>query len=196
MTSGTRLTFVDLKSRAEDLASGLIAIGLNRGDRVGLWAPNCIEWVITQYATALAGLIQVNINPAYKTAELEYSLNKAGCKAIIMSDEFRTQNYVEMLRELCPEMKTGEIRSKRVPDLRSAVLINNPNSKSKTHDGFFRFDQVLAGGDSSHRAELRNTQKKLQCSDPINIQYTSVSFQQQQKRDTLSRLLLIICCNF
>lgn len=115
------------------MASGLIAIGLNRGDRVGLWAPNCIEWILTQYATALAGIIQVNINPAYKTNELEYSLNKVGCKAIIMSETFKNQNYVKMLTELCPEVadcKPGELNSKKVPQLKSVVVI----SDKKTHE--------------------------------------------------------------
>lgn len=108
------------------MASGLIAIGLNRGDRVGVWAPNCMEWILCQYATALAGLVQVNINPAYKTYELEYSLNKVGCKAIIMSETFKSQNYVKMLLELCPELessKPGQLNSKRVPGLKSAILI-------------------------------------------------------------------------
>lgn len=114
--------------KAENLASGLIAIGLNRGDRVGLWAPNCLEWIITQFGTALAGIIQVNINPAYRTNELEYSLNKVGCKAIIMSESFKSQNYVGMLAELCPELANcppGGIRSKRVPELKSAIVIAN-----------------------------------------------------------------------
>lgn len=123
-----RVTFQELKQKAEDLATGLLAIGLNKGDRVGLWAPNCIEWILTQYATGLAGIIQVNINPAYKTYELEYSLNKVGCKAIIMSETFKTQNYVSMLMELCPELascKPGELDSKRLPNLKSVVIISD-----------------------------------------------------------------------
>lgn len=110
------------------MAAGLIAIGLRKGDRVGLWAPNCIEWILTQYATALAGIIQVNINPAYKTYELEYSLNKVGCKAIIMSETFKTQNYVNMLTELCPELATGkpgDLNSKKIPNLKSVIIISD-----------------------------------------------------------------------
>lgn len=127
------LLYSPIKSKAEDLASGLIAIGLNRGDRIGLWAPNCIEWALTQYATALAGIIQVNINPAYKTNELEYSLNKVGCKAVIMSETFKTQNYVKMLTDLCPEVvdsKPGELNSKKLPQLKSVIVI----SDKKTHE--------------------------------------------------------------
>ena len=172
MSSGTRLTFRSLKSHAESLASSLISIGLKPGDRVGLWAPNCIEWILTQYATALAGLIQVNINPAYKSAELEYSLNKVGCKAIIMSEQFRNQHYVEIFKEICPELATcrpGQLKSKRVPDLKSVIVISD-----KTYDGCYGFKQMLEGGNLTHRDELRSIQKQLQSSDPTNIQYTSV----------------------
>lgn len=87
-----------------------------------------MEWVLTQYATALAGIVQVNINPAYKTYELEYSLKKVGCKAIIMSESFKSQNYVNMLMELCPELadsKPGQLKAKKIPDLRSVVLISD-----------------------------------------------------------------------
>lgn len=115
------------------MATGLIAIGLEKGDRVGIWAPNCIEWILTQYGTAMAGMVQVNINPAYKTSELEYSLNKVGCKAIIMSETFKSQNYVKMLTELCPELdsaKPGELKSKRIPQLKNVILISN----KKTHE--------------------------------------------------------------
>lgn len=110
------------------MASGLIAIGLTKGDRVAIWAPNSMEWILTQYATALAGIVQVNINPAYKTYELEYSLKKVGCKAIIMSESFKSQNYVNMLLELCPELadsKPGQLKAKKIPDLRSVVLISD-----------------------------------------------------------------------
>lgn len=127
-STGSRLTFKELKEQAEDLASGLIAIGLKRGDRVGIWAPNCMEWILTQYATGLAGIVQVNINPAYKIHELEYSLNKVGCKAIVMSEHYKSQNYVKMLHELCPELDTcqpGQLNSKRIPNLKSAILIGD-----------------------------------------------------------------------
>jgi fatty-acyl-CoA synthase len=113
-------------------------IGLKKGDRVGVWAPNCPEWIIAQYGTALAGIIQVNINPAYKTSELEYSLKKVGCKALILSEHFKTQNYINMLTEICPEIdssKPGQVKSKRLPEFRSAIVISD-----KKHKFFAFFD--------------------------------------------------------
>lgn len=121
-----RMTFDELKQKAENLAAGLMSMGLKRGDRLGVWATNCPEWIVAQYATALAGIIQVNINPAYKTSELEYSLRKVGCKALIMSQSFKTQNYVQMLGEICPEIEsssTGVIESKRLPEFKRAIII-------------------------------------------------------------------------
>jgi fatty-acyl-CoA synthase len=99
---------------------------------VGIWAPNCPEWIITQYATALAGIIQVNINPAYRTSELEYSLKKVGCKALILSEQFKTSNYVNILTEICPEIESsqpGRIKSKRLPEFQSAIVISNSQHK-------------------------------------------------------------------
>jgi fatty-acyl-CoA synthase len=101
---------------------------LQRGDRLGIWAPNCIEWILTQYATALIGVIQVNINPAYKAAELEYSLNKVGCKTLIMSDKFKSTNCIETLSYICPELansKNGRINSDRLKMLKNVVLITD-----------------------------------------------------------------------
>ena len=88
----------------DKLAAGLLTLGLQPGDRIGIWSPNNSEWVLTQFATAKAGLILVNINPAYRIAELEYALNKVGCKALILAERFKTSDYVGMLRELAPEL--------------------------------------------------------------------------------------------
>jgi fatty-acyl-CoA synthase len=92
-----RMTFARLRREADRLAAGLIALGLVPGDRVGLWSPNRIEWVLSQYATAKAGLILVNLNPGYRVAELEYALNKVECRALICADQFKTSNYIGML---------------------------------------------------------------------------------------------------
>src|SRR3569833_1465156 len=101
---GIRWTYRELAQRVDDLAAGLLALGLKTGDRIGIWSPNNAEWAITQFATAKAGLILVNINPAYRLAEIEYALNKVGCKALITADSFKTSDYVGMLRELAPEL--------------------------------------------------------------------------------------------
>ncbi len=99
-----RWTYGELKAKVDALAAGLLALGLMPGDRIGIWSPNNAEWVVTQFATAKAGLILVNINPAYRLSELDYALNKVGCKALITADSFKTSDYVGMLRELAPEI--------------------------------------------------------------------------------------------
>src|SRR3954465_7685065 len=99
-----RWTYRPLAERVDALAAGLLALGLEPGDRVAIWAPNCAEWVVTQFATAKAGLILVNINPAYRLSEVAYALNKVRCKALIVAEQFKSSNYIAMLRELAPEI--------------------------------------------------------------------------------------------
>src|SRR5881392_3515826 len=109
-----RLSYDEFARECDRVARGLLALGLSPGERVGIWSPNNAEWVVTQFATAKAGLILVNINPAYRLAELEYALNKSGCVALITAARFKTSDYLGMLRDLMPEMRTaspGDIRS-------------------------------------------------------------------------------------
>jgi fatty-acyl-CoA synthase len=121
-----RWTYRELKERVDTFAAGLLALGLKRGDRIGVWSPNNAEWVITQFATAKAGLILVNINPAYRLTELEYALNKAGCVALITATRFKTSNYIGMLRELAPELSSsspGNLQASRLRELRLVITI-------------------------------------------------------------------------
>ena len=92
-----RWTYSELKNEVDDFAAGLLALGLEPGDRIGIWSPNNSEWVVTQYATAKAGLILVNINPAYRVAELEYALNKVTCKALVLATQFKSSDYICLL---------------------------------------------------------------------------------------------------
>src|ERR1700691_2317459 len=164
-------TYRELKEKADALAAGLLALGLSPGDRVGIWSPNNAEWAITQFATAKAGLILVNINPAYRLAELDYALNKVGCKALITADSFKTSDYVGMLRELAPEIERstpGSLQSKRLPALTTIIRIGDDEKR-----GFLRFADVLGMGGERHRALLTELAGKLQFDDPINIQFTS-----------------------
>src|SRR2546423_6877828 len=111
-----RWTYRELQERVDAFAAGLLALGLAPGDRIGIWSPNNAEWVVAQFATAKAGLILVNINPAYRLAELEYALNKAGCAALITAARFKTSDYLGMLGELAPELTTAsaaELRAAR-----------------------------------------------------------------------------------
>ena len=166
-----RWTYRELKEQVDAFAAGLLALGLAPGDRIGIWSPNNAEWVITQFATAKAGLILVNINPAYRTYELEYALNKVGCKALITAERFKTSDYLGMLRELMPEIEgaaPGKVRAKRVPTLTTLIRIDGGETP-----GYVRFDDVLGMGGERHRRMLAELQPKLQFDDAINIQFTS-----------------------
>jgi fatty-acyl-CoA synthase len=166
-----RLTYSELKARVDAFAAGLMALGLAPGDRIGIWSPNNSEWAITQFATAKAGLILVNINPAYRLSELEYALNKVGCKALVTADSFKSGSYVGMLRELAPEIDRttpGRLQAKRLPALTTLIRIGDGEAR-----GFLRFDDVLGMGGDRHRAVLADLAPKLQFDDPINIQFTS-----------------------
>jgi fatty-acyl-CoA synthase len=166
-----RWTYGELKTKVDAFAAGLLALGLAPGDRVGIWSPNNSEWVITQFATAKAGLILVNINPAYRLSELDYALNKVGCKAQITADSFKTSDYVGMLRELAPEIDRstpGQLQSKRLPALTTLIRIGDDEKR-----GFLPFADVLGMGGDRHHAQLAELATKLQFDDPINIQFTS-----------------------
>ena len=115
---GINWTWSQLAKHANAFAAGLIALGLQPGDRIGIWSPNNAEWIITQFATAKAGLILVNINPAYRLSEVEYALNKVGCKALITATRFKASDYIGMINTLAPELATahpGELHAKRLP---------------------------------------------------------------------------------
>ncbi len=150
---------------------GLLTLGLSPGDRIGIWSPNNSEWVLTQFATAKAGLILVNINPAYRIAELEYALNKVGCKALILAERFKTSDYIGMLRELAPELghaTPGKLESARLPALRSVVLLGD-----SWHPGTLRFSEILTRGGAAEAQRIAELKPQLQFDEPINIQFTS-----------------------
>lgn len=165
-----RLTWSGLLQAADDLALGLLALGIGRGDRVGIWAPTCVEWTVCQFATARAGIVLVNINPAYRLSELEYTLRKVGAKAIVCATSFKTSDYVGMVESLCPVGENGsvEVQSHRLPELRHRVKIGGP---SRT--GWLTFDQVAGSGRARCVGELQRVATTLQPQDPINVQFTS-----------------------
>ena len=152
-------------------AAGLLSLGLYKGDRIGIWAPNRPEWLITQFATARIGAILVNINPAYRSAELEYALNRVGAKALITARQFKTSAYVEMLRELAPELdrcRPGHLRATRLPALRTVIQLG-PDPPS----GCFSFDEVMDRGGGGQRWRLDAVSGGLRPHDAINVQFTS-----------------------
>ncbi|KAM9597143.1 medium-chain acyl-CoA ligase ACSF2, mitochondrial [Trichechus inunguis] len=166
-----RLTFAQLKEEVDKAASGLLSIGLRKGDRLGMWGPNSYAWVLIQLATAHAGIILVSVNPAYQATELEYALKKVGCKAIVFPKQFKTQNYYNILKQICPELERaqpGALKSQRLPDLTTVISVDEPLP------GTLLLKEVVeAGSSEQHMAQLRYTQQFLSCHDPINIQFTS-----------------------
>ena len=171
---GLRYTYAELHREARRLASALLGLGLEKGDRVGIWSHNNAEWVLMQLATAQVGLILVNINPAYRVAELEYALTKVGCKALVTMAQFKTSDYLAMLRELAPELNLclpGKLAARRLPDLRAVVWIDVAGQGGE-QPGMLRFSELMQRGDAQDprvddiAAQLKNT-------DPINIQFTS-----------------------
>ncbi len=166
-----RWTYADLKKEVDAFAAGLLALGLEPGDRIGIWSPNNAEWVVTQFATAKAGLVQVNINPAYRLSEVEYVLNKVECKALITAETFKTSDYIEMIGTLAPEAAKsipGDLKSKRLPHLRTLIRIGK-----KDLPGWFKFEEVAGKADESHHGRVKSLASQLQFDDPINIQFTS-----------------------
>ncbi len=166
-----RLSYRELGRRVDDLAAGLLALGLEPGDRVGIWSQNCSEWAITQFATAKAGLILVNINPAYRRTELEYALHKVGCRALITSPALKSSDYLAILNDLMPELKTatpGKLKAAKLPELRWVIRLGSDRTP-----GTLNFADVESGGGESERKRLAEMAETLQFDDPINIQFTS-----------------------
>lgn len=166
-----RLSYSELKARAGAFAMGLLALGLRPGDRVGIWSPNNLEWTLTQFATAMAGMILVNINPAYRISEVEYTLNKVKAKALVAAENFKTSRYLEMIEALAPEIAVGHngsLESRKLPHLKAAVKIGGgPRA------GWIDFDEVSRFGGRAQSAELAQISSELRSGDAINIQFTS-----------------------
>lgn len=166
-----RWTYTELQRQVNALAAGFIALGLMPGDRIGIWSPNNAEWVVTQFASAKAGLILVNINPAYRLDELRYSLNKVGCKALLTMDHFKSSHYLEMLTTLAPELhvcEPGQLASATLPFLRTVI-----NLGSLPHPGIFQYEQVATMAQPVHFQRLFEIGSELKPDEPINIQFTS-----------------------
>ena len=149
---GVRWSWQEFNERVDALAGGFLALGLERGARIGVWSLNRPEWTLTQFAAAKAGLILVTINPAYRLSELEFALAKVGCTAIVTATAFKTSNYMEMLNTLLPELAKaapGELRAARLPQLRTVIQIGGP-----VCPGTIPFEEVTGMGGARHRSEL------------------------------------------
>ncbi|TRY70815.1 hypothetical protein TCAL_06144 [Tigriopus californicus] len=166
-------TFAEVRKEVDRLAAGFISLGMDKGDRLGIWGITCYEWYLVQFAAAKAGLVLVNINPAYQAAELKYCLNLVDVKGLVCSETFRTQNYYKILNAVAPEVegsKPGSIKSANAPALEKLVMISD-----KEFGGAFRFQDVMKMGDSKeYMDKLESLQNKIQMDDACNIQFTSV----------------------
>ncbi|WP_422418484.1 AMP-binding protein [Pseudomonas sp. GZD-222] len=168
---GLRYSWQTLAEAVERQARALMALGLEPGERLGIWAPNCAQWCITQFASAKIGAILVNINPAYRSSELAYALSQSGCRWIVCADAFKTSDYHAMLLELVPELAAstpGALASEHLPELRGVVsLADNPPA------GFLSWQALQARAGEVSAVALAARQVSLRCDQPINIQYTS-----------------------
>ncbi len=166
-----RWSYAALKQRVDNLACGLRRLGLAPGERIGIWSQNCAEWVLTQFATAKAGLILVNINPAYRRAELEYALDKVGCKALILSPSFKTSDYLAILQDVAPEIAKStpqKLQAAKLPHLGTVIRLGADRTP-----GMLNFDDLLGPASTAELQELAALGAKLQFDEPINIQFTS-----------------------
>ena len=168
---GVRWTYREFAAEVDRLAAGLLSLGIYKGERVGVWSPNRSEWLLAQFATARIGAVLVNVNPAYRTHELEYALNKVGVKALLVAPEFRGSDYMAMIAELAPEMAAsapGALDAVRLPDLRVVVQFGPDPSP-----GALSFAEVMARGGAGGLARLDAISASLKPDDAINVQFTS-----------------------
>jgi len=168
---GVRLSYGELRERVDELARALMASGVERGDRVGIWAPNWAEWVLVQFATAKIGAILVNVNPAYRTHELRYALTQSGCSTLVIAPPFKTSDYGALLTEVAPELAgatPGDLRSEALPQLRTVVAFGDQDLPGAIH-----WNRVLGRASQVSPKALAERQASLGFDDAINIQYTS-----------------------
>jgi fatty-acyl-CoA synthase len=166
-----RLTFAELDREVERVARGMIACGLEPGERIGIWAPNCAEWILTMFGAARAGLILVNINPAYRGTELELALRQVGCRALVFAPRFKTSDYADMLRSLIPELAAaapGRLACAAFPELRLLVQLG-----TEAASGTLSFDDLKAAGHELDAAALASIEAQLDADQVFNIQFTS-----------------------
>ncbi|MDH1069794.1 AMP-binding protein [Acinetobacter johnsonii] len=166
-----RLTYKELQAQVNAFACSLLKLGLKKGDRLAIWSPNCVEWTITQFAAFKAGIILVNLNPAYKSNELEYVLNKVSCKGLVIASQFKSTNYQDILMKIAPEIKGAEnkvLKAERLPHLKYIIKIDE-----EEHTGLHRFSDLLTPPSKRQLNQLELVASESQFDETINIQFTS-----------------------
>ncbi|MCH4244058.1 AMP-binding protein [Acinetobacter gerneri] len=166
-----RLTYRQLQAKVNAFACSLLKMGLKKGDRIGIWSPNCVEWTITQFAASKAGIILVNLNTAYKSNELEYVLNKVSCAALVIAPAFKTTNYQEIITKIAPEITNCSdklLNAARLPHLKHVIKIED-----QAHTGLHKFDDLLIEPSHKELEALQAIADDLQFDETINIQFTS-----------------------
>ncbi len=166
-----RLSYHELQMEVNRCAKGLLGMGFQKGERVGIWAPNRAEWTISQFATSKIGVILVNLNPAYRLHELEYALKQSGCKGLILAPVFKSSNYTEILYTLLPELaqsEAGKLQATKLPELTTVIRLSSEETA-----GMFTWDELMRRSEGISDGELEEQQRALEFDDPINIQYTS-----------------------
>ena len=166
-----RLTYKELQAQVNAFACSLLKLGLKKGDRLAIWSPNCVEWTITQFAAFKAGIILVNLNPAYKSNELEYVMNKVSCKGLVIASQFKSTNYQDILMKIAPEIKGAEnkvLKAERLPHLKYIIKIDE-----EEHTGLHRFSDLLTPPSKRQLNQLELVASESQFDETINIQFTS-----------------------
>lgn len=166
-----RLTYKQLQQQVNAFACSLLKLGFKKGDRLAIWSPNCVEWTITQFAAFKAGVILVNLNPAYKSNELEFVLNKVSCKGLVIASQFKSTNYQEILTKIAPELCQADnkiLNAKRLPHLKHVIKIDD-----QAQTGMHRFQDLLPSPTTHMLKKLDQIASELQFDETINIQFTS-----------------------
>ncbi len=166
-----RYSFAALDREIERVARGMAACGLKAGDRIGIWAPNCAEWILTMFGAARAGLVLVNINPAYRTTELEFALRLVGCRALVFAPRFKSSDYAGMLASLIPELRTAEptrLMCAAFPELRVLVQLG-----AQPLRGTLSFEDLITAGRDVEKSSLASIERQLDADQVFNIQFTS-----------------------
>lgn len=170
-SQGVRLSYRELEEKVDTLARGLLALGLTTGDRVGIWSPNNWQWVVTQFATARLGIVLVNVNPSYRTTELEYAVRKVGCRMLLLVPRFKSSDYIAMIRSLVAEREMrggGRLESHAFPALEFVVQLGD-----SAVPGFLSYDEICTMGACIPSQALRSIERNLDPDQPINVQFTS-----------------------